>query len=90
MSQQAYDQLDKRLVAHHEAAHAVVAAAGGLFGSPWIERRTDRVDAENERTWAGHFDFFDDMPASVAVAGIVGECLMDEPEVTADDVIDYW
>lgn len=83
---------DKRQSAVHEAGHAVVAFANGVFVRAWLER-TDTKDARFEKIWVGHVQYVHGSVAAnmvIGIAGIVAESVEDEPEITAEEIVEYW
>ena len=71
---------DKDLAAVHEAGHLTVALALGSRGSVTLGRQGE--------FWTGSFLSADESKPSVAIAGTVAECLIDQPGVKAVDLAD--
>ena len=74
---------DKRGAAVHEAGHLTVAAALHLPGAMASIEPTNTSDPYHEHLWTGKHGFYGALPASVAVAGTVADCLDDEPGIAA-------
>ncbi len=58
-------------------------------------RRTQTNDPMCEKTWVGsttHWEMDLDVSdkATINVAGIVAECLVEDDQVEADEIVDYW
>jgi hypothetical protein len=94
MTPEEIEQHDKRKSAVHEAGHAVVAFGHGVIVKAWLER-SETKDARFEKTWVGHIQnvyggFGADTGHFIGIAGVVAECLDDEPEVSAKEIVEYW
>jgi hypothetical protein len=91
MTPEEIEKYDKHRAAVHEAGHAVVAFEYGVSVTAWLER-TDTMDQVEEKTWVGHVCGFIHGEAGkfVAVAGVVAVCSQDDPEVSADEIVDCW
>lgn len=87
------EQHDKLRSAIHEAGHAVVALTHGVIVKAWLERSSTK-DPRFEKTWIGHIQNvhggFGETYKYVGIAGVVAECVSDEQEVSAEEIVEYW
>ncbi len=80
---------DRRQAAIHEAGHLTVACMRGVqFARACIYRRDDVTDPREQKTYGGQMSS-GDMPPCVYVAGEVAEALATDPDVDADELVEW-
>lgn len=70
---------DKRRTANHEAGHLTVALALGMDTRAWLYEN-EACDVWKSHTWCGKMEATC-YPPSVAVAGVVAVCWVEDPDV---------
>ena len=80
---------DRRQAAIHEAGHLTVACMRGVqFARACIYRRDDVTDPREQKTYGGQMSS-GDMPPCVYVAGEVAEAVAADPDVEADELVEW-
>jgi hypothetical protein len=68
---------------------ATVAAAQGKYGHAWLYFESKEGNDDNKE-WRGKFQLIDGLNAAIGVAGMIAELIVDDHNVTADELIDFW